>query len=459
MLSGSFGLNNRNILGAASVFGMLLALSLTAHAGAMDFTGELDPFTGYPVGVTSPEAAAAAAAAEAADPGLTPEAQAARAQQMAAEAEANAQAAQDAWEAEQAKTSAEQALKEQEEAQKKAAEEAAEAARLQEELNNVQTRGSYDGTAVGAGEYSFDYSTGQTSYGSTDYFDYSGEIDPFSGMPYGSASDPGQASDGPVVISDSTRYDRAMGMYAYPLTSVEGYVYADAADGMLTTGSVKVYYTDAVLRVYKDGTLYEESVEELTEPGTYLFRELRGETETTLFQFTILPAATNNISGYLLPRGFSMVSVNLNGQPARYEPGYVSMEEEGSYQIAYACERIGRTYVLEVQVDRTPPSLFFTNLNEKMRARGQVEMTGLQEGESVLVVLNGREINVNDNTFKESGNYVVVARDPAGNESEYRFTILLYLNLQGTLFAVFFVVCIAGVFVYLILQSKRFRVR
>ncbi|MBQ9437207.1 MAG: hypothetical protein IJU50_02645 [Lachnospiraceae bacterium] len=284
------------------------------------------------------------------------------------------------------------------------------------------------------------------------------EIDPFSG----SAGGFGDSSPvrGMTRLSASMFYDLSSNLYAYPNLSGDGYVYADVADGMLTNSAVSLYPGETLIRLYKDGEALEWNYDSpLTAPGTYLVQALWGDSEQRILTFTVVGNATNLSAGYRLPAGFSIENATRNGEAAWHETGYIGMEEEGAYHIEYTCERIGRSYSLDITVDRTPPALSFTNLNEKMRTRNEVEVSGLQESETMTVFLNGKELENPGALFRKSGNYVIIARDAAGNTAEYRFTILLYLNVEAYLFVSLLILSIASVFAYLIWQQKHFRVR
>ena len=288
-------------------------------------------------------------------------------------------------------------------------------------------------------------------------FGYSGELDPESGQPKDSSDEDAYGSR--VTVAEDVYYDRERQGYLY---SVAGstQLLCSVADGMVVQEEVWVEPDAGVeVTVYRNGTaLDQQDLTHLYEAGGYVVEANVNGQQYPALSFTIVGNTTCALTGYTMPDGFAITGVTLDGQEADFERSYVSMAQEGHYVVNYGCTRNGRTYKLDVTVDTTPPVLALPELDEKNQARGPVSLADIEEGASVSITLDGREISYTSE-LTESGEYQVVLTDRAGNVARYTFTILIYFNLSSWLFIVIFLGVAVAVGAYIIISRKKLVVR
>ena len=59
----------------------------------------------------------------------------------------------------------------------------------------------------------------------------------------------------------------------------------------------------------------------------------------------------------------------------------------------------------------------------------------------------------------QTGRYVATVTDPAGNTATYPFTIMLYLDRNGAIFGILFLVVVIAVVALFVYYKKHLRVR
>lgn len=126
--------------------------------------------------------------------------------------------------------------------------------------------------------------------------------------------------------------------------------------------------------------------------------------------------------------------------------------------VDYRCVRSGLSYELDVTVDTTPPVLALSELNEKNQARGPVSLADIEDGSSISITLDGKQISYKSE-LTESGEYQIVLMDKAGNVTQYAFTILIYFDLNSLLFFGIALAAVAAVGAYIVISRKRLTVR
>ena len=282
------------------------------------------------------------------------------------------------------------------------------------------------------------------------------------GLP--SASDLTQ-SDRYTQLSDSMYYDEEGRMFAYPLNETGQYIYSNMANGMISANSV--FIKGGVIILYKDGDLFmEESneISDLSETGEYVVMTRVGSQTLRLFSFTLTGPTSSVIYGYNLPASMFVTNATLNGEEIAYDRYYVPMQEDGDYHIEYECMNISAVYSLDVTVDRQPPELQFSgSIDEKHRVHSALKISGIEEGGTIRVTLDGSEIEVpveQDGTAEllDSGNYVIEAYDAAGNRSEYVYTIMIYLNSGGLIFLAILIASILAVVIYIFFKRRKLKI-
>ncbi len=291
----------------------------------------------------------------------------------------------------------------------------------------------------------------------SDYMDYSGPVDMFTGLPEGVEE---VKTTGIVTISEDVSYDRSTGMFRYEIDH-ETHFYCSVADGMVTTDEVRFSMDgDGNVIVYKDGYSYSGIPDSVSDPGSYVVQKKTDGNSFQMISFRIVNSVTGVINQYVMPDGFRLSSVYLNGVEVNKGYSSVDLTEEGSYEILYHCSGNGLDYELDVDIDHTPPQIKFKGLDKDNRARGPVKVKGLQDGDTVYVTLNKKETHLNlDNELTESGLYYIAISDEAGNTVEKTFRILIYLNVKAIVFISIILAIIVGVIVALYITRKRLRVR
>lgn len=290
-------------------------------------------------------------------------------------------------------------------------------------------------------------------------FGYSGPLDTVTGEP-SQSSDGTDAYSTRVTVSDGVYYDRERLGYLYTVGNTSAQVLCSVADGMVVQDEVRVE-PDAGLEVtiYRDGTALEGvDLTHIYEPGGYVVEVNRNGQSYQVIAFVIVGDVTGRLTGYTMPDGFLITDATLNDEPASFDRGYISMTQEGRYVVDYRCARNGLSYQLDVEIDTTPPVLALEAVDESGRARGPVSLEDIEEGASIGITLDGKEIPY-AGELTEAGDYRVLVMDEAGNTSEYRFTILLYFNLSSILFMALVVIVAVTVGAYIVISRKRLEVR
>lgn len=272
-------------------------------------------------------------------------------------------------------------------------------------------------------------------------------------------------SENQIWLSDSMYYDTNSRDFIYPLGETGLFLHSNVADGMITAGPV--YVTGAEVIAYKDGETYAfegSEITNLTEPGEYVIMSPVGSSMLRLFSFTLTGPTSSVIFGYNLPSGMYVTRAELNGEELAYDRYYVPMQEDGLYHVEYECTNTGVGYTLEVTVDRQPPELQFSgSIDEKHRVHSALHISGIEEGGTLRVSLDGSDLAVTVNQdgtadLVDSGSYVIQAFDAAGNRSEYVYTILIYLNSGGVIFLAILFAAILAVVIYILIKRKKLKI-
>lgn len=273
------------------------------------------------------------------------------------------------------------------------------------------------------------------------------------------------ADENLVWFSDDMSYDQSSRDFVYPLQETGLYIHSNVANGMITSGPV--YVKGGLIIAYKDGQPYEfegEEITDLTEPGEYVIMSRVGSQTTRLFSFTLTGPTSSVIYSYPLPVGMYVTTATLNGEETAYDRYSVPMQQDGLYHIEYECMNVNIGFVLDVTVDREPPELEFSgNIDEKHRVHSALHVSGVEEGGTLRVTLDGSPIDVfvtKEGTadLLDSGSYFIEAFDAAGNRSEYVYTVLIYLNSGGIIFFAILIASILAVAIYILIKRKKLKI-
>ena len=294
--------------------------------------------------------------------------------------------------------------------------------------------------------------------GSVD-MDYEGAVDIYTGTP---AYDNEVSAADQVVLPDGSIYDRNAHTFNFTVSEDGKQMYCSSANGMITTTPVSIECDEGLsVILYKDGKKYSnDDISTITDAGSYAVTYSDGEQEQQVMTFIIVSEKTGKISSYTLPAGFRIESVSRNGalQPV-YQTGLVDFSAEGEYRVSYRCTASGISYTLAVIIDHTPPDVTYEGVENGV-ARGPVTLNGLEEGDTVSVLIGEESVDPPaKNVFRAVGKYTVTVTDDAGNYVTDKFRIQLYLNFQGILFGVLALAVFASAGIYMYVSRKRLRVR
>ncbi len=289
-------------------------------------------------------------------------------------------------------------------------------------------------------------------------FGYSGPLDPETGEPLQSSAGSDACSDR-ITVAEGVYYDRNRLGYVYTISN-STQLLCTVVNGMVVQEEVRVEPDSGVeVTVYRNGTaLSEPDLTHIYETGDYVVEaDVNGQRHQVL-SFSVVGDVTCRLSGYTMPDGFAITEATLDGEETYYNRDYVSMAQEGHYVVDYRCDRSGLTYELDVTVDTTPPVLALSELNEKNQARGPVSLADIEDGASISITLDGKQISYKQQ-LTESGEYQIVLMDEAGNVTQYAFTILIYFDLNSLLFFSIALVAVVAVAAYIVISRKRLTVR
>lgn len=280
------------------------------------------------------------------------------------------------------------------------------------------------------------------------------EVDSFTGEVY--TEDDGTLSE-EVMLSENCMYSRTTGTFFYWVEGYENMFFeSSAADGMITNDPVILNIDSGIpFSVYKDGEEITDVnfLEGLSEEGNYVVLVNRKQ----VIQFSIVGEYTT-LSEIRMPELFFIDYVLREGNEIEYTQAGVSLAEEGIYEIYYDCPRIGMNYSLVTTVDRTPPVLALEAVGENGKAHGPVDISDVEPGGSIGILLEGEPIEAPKGKLTQTGNYMVTVYDAAGNFSNYQFAIVFYFNISSIVFFLLILVVIVGIVSYIIISRKRLRV-
>ena len=285
---------------------------------------------------------------------------------------------------------------------------------------------------------------------------YDGRVDSFTGEPYDETVT--QTYSDRVMINSETVYDRLERMFVYSENSKE--VYANVPTGICTTEPVNLVLPEGMqYSLYKDGNpITDVDVSYITVPGAYVLCEsMNGGKSEEILRFTILNTVTGKLESFRLPAGFILSNVTRDGEEIDHDNTYVSLAEEGKYNINYRCPEAELVYSTSIVVDHVAPTLALSEVKDGV-AHGPVDISDLEEGANIGIWVNGEAMPYAEK-LTGSGVYRIVVSDAAGNQSDYQFTIAVYFNISALfLFLALFVLlaCVGG---YVLYSRKHLRVR
>lgn len=300
-------------------------------------------------------------------------------------------------------------------------------------------------------------STASVGSGTTD-ISYTGSLDPLTGLPSGS------------TVGDTLYATLREGSYGYDLeqrcyvNEVGGKSFTSSIPNgaLLSAGVETVSFSvpvglSAVL--YRNGNAVSDAdLSNITEAGSYLLEVgMSNSDESVSFSFRLLDGLTNSLSELSLPDGFRFEYVLLNGETITTDySNYTQLIADGSYEVCWSCEEIGKRYTVSFTRDTVAPTLALPEVIDG-EAHSAVSLTDLEENCYILLTeLDSGETQTivsAETELTQAGRYRLTVYDRAGNSSVYDFVIHVYLNIS----AVAALVLIAGAVGSLSLYSRYIR--
>lgn len=284
----------------------------------------------------------------------------------------------------------------------------------------------------------------------------------FATDPTGENTQPYDADAWRVWLTNSCYYDSTTREFCYPIEESGTEVRANVADGMIVTEPVSV--KGVTLLIYRDGERWEGDPTSITEPGEYVVMAQVGNQTPRMFTFTLAGIGVSTVYSYNLPAGMYVIEATRDEMPIAYERASVPMQEDGLYHVVYECIAAETVYELNLNVDRTPPEIEFSGeIDENHRVHSALSFSGLQEGDTIRVLLDGVPVDVAVNpdgsgVLPDSGNYIITVFDAAGNSTEYGYIVMLYLNAGSLGFFLLLAATGIAVIVYIFIKRKRLEI-
>lgn len=209
----------------------------------------------------------------------------------------------------------------------------------------------------------------------------------------------------------------------------------------------------SIIVTFEGEPLPYEFGQKLTEEGRYavvLEDELGNRAEVS---FWILRTPKQSFS-YETANEVRLLEVLKDGEVLELSSNrIIDFASDGLYLVTISDEKKECTF--EISVDATPPEAVLAGVENGGSTKGRVQIEGLSENATFTVFLNGTQIKyaLGEELF-ELGEYRVVLRDLAGNETVYLFEIVYALN-AGSIVLIVFGILIAVAVVVAIIFGKR----
>lgn len=293
-------------------------------------------------------------------------------------------------------------------------------------------------------------------------FDYTGDIDIYTGAPATSYDEGLNSTDTVVQLAGGGTYDRRTHYFVYDVPGQSLSVQSTVADDIITTDAVSLFPDEGLeVTLYrKSKRLTDVDLTDISAPGKYTLVAKGSDGDQQILSFQIVAKNTGAIKKYTVPAGFAITGAQLNGEILSVPDNrQVDLESEGEYTIRFRCIPTGVEYEIGLDIDHTPPAFSLQGIEDGV-ARGPVTLVDVAEDESVRATFGGSDINIaSDEIFRSVGRYTVTVTDPAGNSRTEDFTIRMYLNYQGVIFFLLAVGIIAGTIAFMYISKKKMRIR
>lgn len=297
----------------------------------------------------------------------------------------------------------------------------------------------------------------------TDPDDYIGELDPATGLPLGTYETADGKQSSYITVDDAFCYDPDAHLFLYTIGSSR-YTSNVPNGAVVPRGqTVSIQLPRGITgELHRDSAMVPTpNLGAIKDPGFYVL-QLSGSSlyDHNQFTFTIMPELTNQMTDLRLPEGFSFAYILLDGKQVELSySNYFEFKEDGTYQVDWKNDTIDRQYTVRFTLDRQAPTLALPGVTHG-RARSVVPLSDLEENCYITMEHNGKTqtLRGTGHILKETGDYVLTVHDPAGNYTQYRFHIDLYLNFSAVLVLIMVLAILAGIAVYCWRVRKHVRV-
>lgn len=268
-------------------------------------------------------------------------------------------------------------------------------------------------------------------------------------------------STGKTGIDAHCVYDFDTETYEFNYTSYdEDDVKSNVYTGMYTNKTVNLQVGNSLrYKIFRDGVELEDvNIYKLQDPGYYALQLLKGNGDVEeVINFTIV-GEYSNLTSITMPELFRVKKVTYNEEEIKFKGQTVTFDKEGDYDVEYICIANQMTYHLNARIDHTPPVLALKGVNDEGVARQSISLKDLENGVNMVITLDGEKIS-NESTLKEFGKYDIILEDKAGNITEYKFEIMMYISGAGIIFMVMFLLVFAGLGTYIAISRKNMKIR
>lgn len=293
--------------------------------------------------------------------------------------------------------------------------------------------------------------------------DYTGELDPATGLPLGSYETAEGEAGSYITVDDSFRYDPEAERFLYELGSIQ--FSSNIPNGAVVPSdtTVSIYLPGGIAgALHRDGTAVENAdLTAITETGFYVLQLTgSGLYDSDQFTFVIMPALTNQLNDLRLPEGFTFDYIMQDGTELDHaHSNYYEFLEDGLYQICWKNDTIKQQYIVKFTLDRQAPTLALPEVVEG-KASSEVSLSDLEANCYIVVETGGetKTLKGTNHSLKEAGDYVLTVYDQAGNFTRYTFTIEFYLNLSAVFVIIIVLLVLVGVLIYCRRVRKNARV-
>ena len=188
-----------------------------------------------------------------------------------------------------------------------------------------------------------------------------------------------------------------------------------------------------------------------------------GQTNGTLYRFDvwflIRKYTIQDMDIINAPNGFLVRQVWKNGMPVKIPQfEYLYLEEDGIYRILFEEKHRKCQYILECNIDREAPYLFFNKnfFDEKFYV--PLSFTPSEEGCMIEIYQNGEKMPYISNSIEDGGIYRIVISDPYGNQRENSFFLLHNMKIIKPTRIILSTVFVLAIIIFMCYQRRHMRV-